>query len=103
MVKETQVFSGILRIEGKNCKLVQTDRQGHTHSFPLFFNLPTGASFSEGFSAATRYLQDALKKNDGDRISVHGIKSSYGRSTSIVQLIPPGLQIDHPTPTTKIP
>jgi len=86
--KETHEFSGILRIDGRNCSLVQMDSQGVSRSCPLFLNLPTGAAFFEGFAAATRNLQDTLKKNDGDRISVRGIKSSCIGDISIIQLIP---------------
>jgi hypothetical protein len=53
----------------------------------LFLNVPTGAAFFEGFTAAIDFLLNTMKKNSGDRISVRGVKSKI-ENMPVIQFFP---------------
>jgi hypothetical protein len=75
-------FKGTLHIEGSNSYLVISPVD--CRSILLFLNKPTGAGFLDGFREATDFLQRSLKKDNGERISIRGVKSRFG-GTDVVQ------------------
>jgi hypothetical protein len=82
---KVQVFRGTLRIEGERCYLAPAANANR--SMLLFLNVPTGAAFFEGYTAATDFLLNTMKKTSGDRISVRGVKSKI-KNIPVIQFFP---------------
>ena len=85
MSPKTKSFNGILRVKGRHCYLVNPLAGGQ--SILLFLNVPTGAAFFEGCLAATHYFQRIVRKGSGDRISINGVKSCFGKRL-VIQSLP---------------
>lgn len=83
MVPKVEVFEGVLRVEDGCSWLVMPNAGGEASA--LFFNVPTGAAYLDGFKAVTDYLQQKMKKHNGDLISITGIRARLG-ALSFIEL-----------------